>query len=63
VFTGDGATRYQAVLGDIPVVAAPPLAPSIGRLGRRMAGEGPHPPHDLQPLYVRRPDAERGHGS
>lgn len=61
-FIGDGAARYQAVLGEIPNLAAPPLAPVIGRLARRLAGEGPHPPHDLQPLYVRRPDAERGQG-
>jgi tRNA threonylcarbamoyladenosine biosynthesis protein TsaB len=61
-FIGDGAERYRAVLGDIPQLAAPPLAPSIGRLGWREAGEHAHLPHDLQPLYVRRPDAERGQG-
>lgn len=59
---GDGAVRYQAVLGEIPNIPAPPLAPFIGRLARRQGGEGPHLPHDLQPLYVRRPDAELGQG-
>ncbi len=60
VITGDGTVRYAAVVGDVPVLAAPPLAPAVGRLGRRLAESGPHTPHDLQPLYVRRPDAERG---
>jgi tRNA threonylcarbamoyladenosine biosynthesis protein TsaB len=62
-FIGDGASRYRAVLGEIPQLAAPPLAPFIGRLAWRQAGEGGHLPHDLQPLYVRRPDAERGQGT
>ena len=60
VLTGDGTARYAAVLDGLPLVVAPLLAPAIGRLGRRLAGGGAHAPHDLQPLYVRRPDAERG---
>jgi tRNA A37 threonylcarbamoyladenosine modification protein TsaB len=58
-FAGDGAVRFAALLGGVPCVPVPALAPAIGRLARRMAGEGEHPPHALQPLYVRRPDAER----
>jgi tRNA threonylcarbamoyladenosine biosynthesis protein TsaB len=60
VFIGDGADRYAALLDDAPRVAVPALAPTVGRLGRRLAAVGDHPPHALQPLYVRRPDAERG---
>jgi tRNA threonylcarbamoyladenosine biosynthesis protein TsaB len=59
-FTGDGASRYAPVLGNAQVATAGPLAPAIARLARRMADHGSHTPHDLQPLYVRRPDAERG---
>ncbi len=62
LFAGDGALRYrqeiQAVGG---TVAAPPtaLAPAIARLGHRLARLGhAGPPHALQPLYIRRPDAE-----
>jgi tRNA threonylcarbamoyladenosine biosynthesis protein TsaB len=58
-FTGDGAENYRALLSDAPRLAAPALAPAIARLGRRLAAHGDHPPHALQPLYVRRPDAER----
>lgn len=63
VLIGDGAVRYAAVAAPTPVVPAPALAPFIGRLARRAAGQGGGRPHDLQPLYVRRPDAERGHGA
>jgi tRNA threonylcarbamoyladenosine biosynthesis protein TsaB len=58
---GDGAVRYESVLTEHGHRIAPPpdLAPWIGRLAlaafaRGLAG----PPHALQPLYVRRPDAE-----
>lgn len=61
--TGDGATRYAAIVEEVPIVTVPVLAPSIGRLAWRLAGDGRHQPHDLQPLYVRRPDAERGRDS
>lgn len=36
-----------------------PLAPMVGRFARALAMEQPPgPPHGIQPLYVRRPDAE-----
>ena len=60
IFAGDGALRYAPVLGHLKVATAGPLAPAIARLARRRADQGSHAPHDLQPLYVRRPDAERG---
>ena len=65
VFIGDGALRYAAVIEDARVGFArvidplPPIAAALGRLGRRRAALGEAgPPHALQPLYVRRPDAE-----
>lgn len=59
--TGDGAVRYADTPGAGADVMPPlPLAPAIGRLALwRARGGGAHPPHQLQPLYVRRPDAER----
>jgi tRNA threonylcarbamoyladenosine biosynthesis protein TsaB len=63
VFTGDGAALYRdriaAADPAATILAAPPLAGIIGRLAlaRAEAGERPHPAA-LQPLYVRRPDAE-----
>jgi tRNA threonylcarbamoyladenosine biosynthesis protein TsaB len=60
VLIGDGFERYRDALPEVTAAATPALAPAIGRLGRRLAGTHHHPPHDLQPLYVRRPDAERG---
>jgi tRNA A37 threonylcarbamoyladenosine modification protein TsaB len=59
VLTGDGAALYRDLLAGAEIVSAPALAPAVGRLGRRMAAGGRHHPHELQPLYVRRPDAER----
>jgi tRNA threonylcarbamoyladenosine biosynthesis protein TsaB len=65
VFIGDGALRYATVIEDGRVGSArvidpvPPIAAALGRLGRRRAARGEAgPPHALQPLYVRRPDAE-----
>ena len=65
VVVGDGAVRHQptieAVSGGTWRVMDPPdmLAPAIGAVGRRLAARGlAGPPHALQPLYVRRPDAE-----
>jgi tRNA threonylcarbamoyladenosine biosynthesis protein TsaB len=50
------AHALQLVRAD---AALPPLAPCIARLARRAAARGEAgPPHQLQPLYVRRPDAE-----
>jgi tRNA threonylcarbamoyladenosine biosynthesis protein TsaB len=63
-FVGDGALKYEAaivawsggrarVLGEVGA-----LAPSIAAIGWRRAARGDAgPPHRLQPLYVRRPDA------
>jgi hypothetical protein len=62
-FIGTGATLYAAGIASIfpsaRVVAAPPLAAAVGSLAaaRFARGESPHPA-GLQPLYVRRPDAE-----
>lgn len=65
VFAGDGALRYRAIISDAwgnrarLVDPVPALAPAVARLGQRLAAAGAAgPPHALQPLYVRRPDAE-----
>lgn len=62
---GDGAVRYRAELearvpGRCRVIDTPDaIAPAVARIGRRRAGRGlAGQPHALQPLYVRRPDAE-----
>ena len=64
-FIGDGAVRYREVLrrstvSQTRVLEAPAaLAPLLARIGRQRALRGEAgPPHALQPLYVRRPDAE-----
>lgn len=57
-FTGDGAARYREILVGVPVVPPPALAPAVAQLARRQLGHGGHAPHELQPLYVRRPDVE-----
>jgi len=61
-FIGDGAIRYSDVIAShvgnrARTVAAPPLAPTIARI----ASAEPHravAPHEIVPIYVRRPDAE-----
>jgi tRNA threonylcarbamoyladenosine biosynthesis protein TsaB len=65
LFIGDGAVRYRAEITrltkDTALVIDPPpaLAPMIGRLALARAARGDAgPPHALQPLYVRRSDAE-----
>jgi tRNA threonylcarbamoyladenosine biosynthesis protein TsaB len=58
-FTGDGAARYPEALVGVPVVPPPSIAPAVAHLARRQIGHHRHAPHDLQPLYVRRPDVER----
>jgi tRNA threonylcarbamoyladenosine biosynthesis protein TsaB len=65
VFVGDGAARHESAIRArtarrCDVRPSPPvLAIELGRLGRRMAARGEAAsPHALQPLYVRRPDAE-----
>jgi tRNA threonylcarbamoyladenosine biosynthesis protein TsaB len=64
-FVGDGALRYQAEIVRLTASqatiggASPPLAPLVARIGQRRAARGEAgPPHALQPLYVRRSDAE-----
>jgi tRNA A37 threonylcarbamoyladenosine modification protein TsaB len=63
LFIGSGATLYAAAIAaafpTARIVPAPLLAGAVGRLAaaRFAAGESPHPAA-LQPLYVRRPDAE-----
>jgi len=63
-FIGDGALRYREAIAAVHprariVEPVPLIAPSLIRLGRRRAAAGEAgPPHALQPLYVRRPDAE-----
>jgi tRNA threonylcarbamoyladenosine biosynthesis protein TsaB len=60
VFIGDGAIAYRSLLPALTVLPGPPLAPMVARLGRRQLASGLRDPYGLQPLYVRRPDAERG---
>ncbi len=64
-FIGDGALRYRADVARFSVDhlgdggPAQALAPYIARIGQQLAARGDAgPPHALQPLYVRRPDAE-----
>lgn len=64
-FVGSGAERYRDEIGRWsddawPVLEAPALlAPHVAAVGRILAARGlAGPPHTLQPLYVRRPDAE-----
>jgi tRNA threonylcarbamoyladenosine biosynthesis protein TsaB len=57
---GDGAARYRDHLPPhILVVEAPPLGEVVARLGLASARAGRlASPAGLQPLYIRRPDAE-----
>jgi tRNA threonylcarbamoyladenosine biosynthesis protein TsaB len=63
-FSGDGSHRYPEAIrewsGAARIADTPEaLAPALARIGARRAQEGlAGPPHALQPLYVRRPDAE-----
>lgn len=60
---GDGALRHceaLAACGHTAISLPACMAGRIGRLGGRLAALGALTrPHDVQPLYVRRPDAER----
>jgi tRNA threonylcarbamoyladenosine biosynthesis protein TsaB len=64
IFIGDAASRDAALVetaGDgLWHSQSPlPLAPQIAIIGRRRAQNGESgPPHKLEPIYVRRPDAE-----
>lgn len=57
---GDGAVRYAALVpGEVSIVKPAPLAPVIARLAVARARAGRTVgPAGIQPLYVRRPDAE-----
>lgn len=64
-FVGDGARRYRADVASFSAgtsqdeEADRPLAPFLARIGQQLAAHGhAGPPHALQPLYVRRSDAE-----
>jgi tRNA threonylcarbamoyladenosine biosynthesis protein TsaB len=63
-FIGDAVLRdanliAEAGKGRWRTQAPDPLAPAIASLGRRLAAEGrAGKPHQLTPIYVRRPDAE-----
>jgi hypothetical protein len=57
---GDGAVQYSgAIGGSARVIEPPPLAGIIGRVAAIRAARGDSvTPAGVQPLYVRRPDAE-----
>lgn len=64
VFIGDATERDAALIasagaGKWTAQAPPPLAPALARLAARRAALGePGLPHQLTPIYVRRPDVE-----
>ena len=64
IFIGDAAARDAALIarsgdGRWQTRTPTPLAPQIARLGHRRAQHGEAgSPHTLEPIYVRRPDAE-----
>ena len=63
VCIGDGAARYaEMIASHAPgsrIAGVPLLAGAIGRIATRRASRGETvPPAAVQPLYVRRPDAE-----
>jgi tRNA threonylcarbamoyladenosine biosynthesis protein TsaB len=60
IIIGDGAVEYaELIAAGIDVLPAPPLAGIIGLLALERARRGETvTPAGIQPLYVRRPDAE-----
>jgi tRNA threonylcarbamoyladenosine biosynthesis protein TsaB len=59
IIIGDGAVEYADIAAGIDVLPAPPLAGIIGLLALERARRGETvTPAGIQPLYVRRPDAE-----
>ena len=64
IFIGDAVARDTALIvqtgsGKWDTQAPSPLAVQIAVIGRRRANNGEAgPPHRLEPIYVRRPDAE-----
>lgn len=60
VIAGDGAVLFAATVGqEATVLPPPPLAAAIGQIAlRRARAQATVSPAGVQPLYVRRPDAE-----
>ena len=63
VFIGDGAVKYRDAIvrgaAGAEIAEPPPLAGAIGRIALARAARGDTlDPAGIQPLYVRRPDAE-----
>jgi len=64
IFIGDAAARDADLImrnadGGWETRTPAPLAPQIAIIGHRRARNGEAgPPHTLEPIYVRRPDAE-----
>jgi tRNA threonylcarbamoyladenosine biosynthesis protein TsaB len=59
IICGDGAVIYEAMLSGVTVMPPPALAGFIGQLAVVAAQRGTTVgPAGVQPLYVRRPDAE-----
>jgi tRNA threonylcarbamoyladenosine biosynthesis protein TsaB len=63
-FIGDGAVVYRHFLEGSSLCGAmadppPPIAPALARIAlSRLQGGGTFHPHAVEPIYVRRPDAE-----
>lgn len=60
IFIGDAVARDADLIKPFGDARTPsPLAEHIGQIGRQRAARGQAgPPHALEPIYVRRPDAE-----
>jgi tRNA threonylcarbamoyladenosine biosynthesis protein TsaB len=60
-FIGDGAVRYRDVWTTLPSSVVVDPMPPLAELAARLAATRPDRagrPHDLRPIYLRRPDAE-----
>jgi hypothetical protein len=62
IFIGDGAVRFRSMVEDrfgaaVRVIQPLPLAGTIGRIACAEP-ERAVAPHEIVPIYVRRPDAE-----
>jgi len=64
VFVGDGAVKYRSVIAAADPVAriaeAPMVAGAIGLMAAALGSAQAAHPAAIQPLYIRRPDAEVG---
>lgn len=60
IFIGDAVVRDQSLITPFGEARVPaPLAVQIAQIGAQRAARGQAgPPHALEPIYVRRPDAE-----